>query len=369
MNSYLTLTDWMVVVLYFGAMLWIGFAVHKKAGANIRTFFTGDGNVSWWLIAASLVATSFASDTPLWVTGLVRNHGIHAIWQFWAYFIGAGLAVFLFARMWRRSGVITDMELLELRYSGKGAAFIRGFNASWGALVMNVITIGWVTKAMQTILTETLGLSPEWSGYALAFIVLITLLYCAVSGLFGVIITDAVQLLFALVGTLALAGIALYHVGGVDRLVEQLSSMEAWSGHALLIGPKIGTVLETPPGALSFWNFIAFIGFAWLNLSYCQGYICQRMLACKSQKQASKAMLAYTLFYWGFLALGGGGALFHGAARPRADGREERGSGLSDHGHDLPAFGTARDFVRRPGRRLHVDRGHADQLRRQLCGE
>jgi len=302
MTSRLTTLDWVFVASYFIAMLWIGLAIHKRADASMRAFFTSDGNLPWWLVAASLVATSFAADTPLWITGLVRNYGVHAVWQFWTYFMGAGLAVFLFSRMWRRSGVITDNEILEMRYSGNGAAFIRGFNASWGALVMNVITIGWVTKAMQTILIETLGLSRDASGWALAGIVLVTLIYCAVSGLFGVVVTDAVQLLLALVGTLALAGYSVAAVGGPATLLTKLREMEGWSGHTLSIGPTIGNLSATPPGALSFWNFIALVGFAWLGLSYCQGYICQRMLACRDQTHASRAMLGYTLFYWGFLA-------------------------------------------------------------------
>lgn len=302
MNSRLTGLDWCVVALYFVVVLFVGLAIHRRAGHNVRSFFTSDGNLPWWLAAASLVATSFAADTPLWVSGLVRTKGVHAVWQYWSYFIGAGLAVFLFARMWRRSGVITDMELLEMRYSGRGAALIRGFSASWGALVINVITIGWVTKAMQTILEQTLGLTGRGSAWALAAIVLITLVYCAVSGLFGVMITDAIQLVLALIGTLALAGISLHEVGGIGALVAKLKAMEGWSGHTLAIGPVIGTPSQTPPGALSFWNFISMIGFAWIGLSYCSGYMCQRMLACRSQEHASKAMLGYTLFYWGFLA-------------------------------------------------------------------
>jgi Na+/proline symporter len=291
-----------VVAAYFVAMVWVGLRLHKQSGSDIRSFFTGDGAISWWLVAASLIATSFAADTPLWVTGLVRQHGVHAVWQYWSYFLGAGLAVFLFARMWRRSGVLTDMELLELRYSGKGAAFIRGFTASWGAVVINVITIGWVTKAMQTILAETLGLTPAASNWALAGIVLVTLAYCAVSGLLGVVVTDAIQLVLALVGTLALAAIVVIECGGPAQMVASLQSLPEWSGKSLAIGPEIGSLAVTPPGALSFWNFVAFIGFAWLSLAYCQGYICQRMLACRNQRDASKAMLGYTLFYWGFLA-------------------------------------------------------------------
>lgn len=302
MTSRLTTLDWIVVASYFVAIIWIGLAVHKKAGSTVRSFFTGDGSMPWWLVAASLVATSFASDTPLWVTGLIRQYGIHAVWQYWSYFIGAGLAVFLFARMWRRSGVITDMELLELRYSGNGAAFIRGFSAAWGSLVMNVITIGWVTKAMQTILTETLGLTRQGGNWALAAIVLVTLIYCAASGLFGVVITDAIQLMLALIGTLSLCFIVVHECGGLGSMIAKLGAMTLWNGHTLSIGPVIGTLHSTPPGALSFWNFVAFLGFAWLGLSYCQGFMCQRMLACRNQQHASKAMLSYTLFYWGFLA-------------------------------------------------------------------
>jgi Na+/proline symporter len=302
MTPHLSALDWLVVAAYFALMLGVGVRLHRQGGQNIRQFFTGGGAVSWWLIAASLIATSFAADTPLWITGLVRNHGIHAVWQFWSVFVGAGLAVFLFARMWRRSGVMTDMELLELRYSGRGAAFIRGFNASWGALVLNIITIGWVTKAMQTILRESLGLSAEGSVWALVIIVLVTLIYCALSGLLGVIVTDAIQLVVALVGTLALAVLAVKEVGGVSALVAKLQAVPQWPGNSLGISPAIGGTTNTPPGALSVWNFVALLGFAWLGLSYCQGYICQRMLACRDQQTASKAMLGYTLFYWGFLA-------------------------------------------------------------------
>lgn len=301
-TSKLDPLDWGVVLAYLAIMLVIGLALHRRSSRNLTSFFTSDRNLPWWLAGASLIATSFASDTPLWITGLVRSYGIHAVWQYWTYFLGAGLAVFLFSRMWRRAGVITDNEVLEIRYAGRGAAFIRGFNAGWVALVLNVVTIGWVTKAMETILKETLGLDDAMRPWALAVVVVITLVYCAVSGLFGVVITDAIQLVLAMVGTLSLAWIAVGEVGGIGTLVEKLQAMKSWPGHTLGIGPQLGTLSSTPPGALSFWNFIALLGFSWLGLSYCSGYICQRLLACKDEGHASKAMLSYTCFYWGFLA-------------------------------------------------------------------
>src|SRR5688572_6177975 len=154
----LTFVDWAIVAAYFILSAGIGFAFTKRGGESLSEYFIAGRNAPWWLAGASMVATTFAADTPLVVTGLVATKGVAGNWLWWNFVMSGMLTVFLFARLWRRANVMTDVQLAEVRYSGGPAAFLRGFRALYLAIPINLIILGWVTRAMIKILTIALGL-------------------------------------------------------------------------------------------------------------------------------------------------------------------------------------------------------------------
>src|SRR5229473_5068327 len=154
-----TLLDWSAIVAYLGITLFLGLYFRSRSGKSVDDYFVSGRNVSWWLAGTSMVATTFAADTPLVVTGLVYTQGIAGNWLWWAFLLSGMMTVFLFARLWRRSGLITDVQFAELRYQGKPAAFLRGFRAVYLGLLMNCLILGWVTKAMVNIISTAMGVS------------------------------------------------------------------------------------------------------------------------------------------------------------------------------------------------------------------
>jgi Na+/proline symporter len=205
--------DWAFVVVYFVLALGIGLFFSKRAGGNIAEYFTSGRSLPWWLAGTSMVATTFAADTPLAVTELVANHGIAGNWLWWNMVMSGLLTVFLFARLWRRAEVLTDVEFTELRYSGRPAAILRGFRALYLAIPINLIILGWVTLALVKIIELTIGVD-KW--IAVGICVLVTLAYSGLSGLWGVVMTDFLQFIIAMVGSFALAVYAANAVGGIE---------------------------------------------------------------------------------------------------------------------------------------------------------
>src|SRR5256714_13808203 len=189
----LSLLDWTVIAAYFLFNLSIGLYYARKATGSTSEFFLSGRNVPWWLAGTSMVATTFAADTPLVVTGLVARNGIAGNWLWWNMVASGMLTVFLFARLWRRSGVTTDIELAELRYSGKPAAFLRGFRSVYLGVVMNCIILGWVNLAMVKILSLVLGLSKSQALWVVIAIIALTSFISTLSGLWGVLVTDLFQ--------------------------------------------------------------------------------------------------------------------------------------------------------------------------------
>src|SRR6266404_3813361 len=159
----LTTLDWVVIAVYFLVNLAIGFHYYRKASGSVGEYFVSGRSVPWWLAGTSMVATTFSADTPLLVTGLVYQQGIAGNWLWWSFLLSGMMTVFLFARLWRRSGLLTDVQFAEMRYSGKPAAFLRGFRALYLGLLMNCLILGWVTKAMTSIVGVTLGASDATS--------------------------------------------------------------------------------------------------------------------------------------------------------------------------------------------------------------
>jgi Na+/proline symporter len=286
--------DWAVIFLYFAMTLAVGLYFTKRAGKDIDSFFVSDRRLPWFLSGISLIATSFASDTPLWMTDLVRTYGVHYVWQYWAPALGGTLAVVLFARLWRRTGVLTDIELLEVRYSGKWAATLRGWTAFATALFFCPLIIGWVSKAMETITREAMGLPEEYRAWTTALVIGVALVSCMLSGLWGVVYTDLAQFILAFFGTTLLAVISIQQVGGLAEMIERLGGLEGWGGSDLSLLPRVGT----GPGDMSIWNFIGYFGILWVHVAQSGGFQSQRLLACKDTRNASFAMLTLSILYY-----------------------------------------------------------------------
>lgn len=290
--------DVLVIIAVLSVTLLLGVAFTRRGSANVDAYFVSGRSLTWYIAGGSMIATSFASDTPLWVTNLVRQHGIHYIWQFWAPFIGAVLAVVYFGRRWRRMGFVTDLELIETRYSGGLAPILRVFSGATAALFFCPLIAAWVIKAMETISREALGLPEESRLAVTAVVVLIAVLVSACSGLLGVVYSDFFQLVLATVGTLILAILAVVEVGGLVAMREQLVNMSDWAGTSLNILPEIGS----KEGQMSIWNAVGFFGILWLTTGLSGGYQAQRLLACRDSHTASYAQLFFTVVYYALMA-------------------------------------------------------------------
>src|SRR5271165_2961313 len=223
-NSFVQLTpvDWLVVALYFLFNLAIGFYYKSRAGKNVNEFFLSGRNVPWWLAGTSMVATTFAADTPLAVTGMVARGGVAGNWLWWNFIASGMLTVFFYARLWRRSGVMTDIEFSEIRYSGKPAAFLRGFRALYLGIPINCIVLGWVNKAMVDILMLVLGVTQMQALVIVLGIMAITCFISALSGLWGVLVTDLFQFAVKMGMVIVLAVYAVRAVGGIEAMKAKL---------------------------------------------------------------------------------------------------------------------------------------------------
>ena len=213
----LTIVDWLVIGGYFALNLAIGLYYARRARGSTTEFFLSGRNVPWWLAGTSMVATTFAADTPLVVTGMVARYGIAGNWLWWNMAASGMLTVFVYARLWRRAGVMTDVEFAELRYSGRPAAFLRGFRALYLGIPINCIVMGWVNLAMLKILQVTLGLDATGALWALLALLIFTAFYTTLAGLWGVLVTDLVQFVLKMGMVVALAYFAVRATGGLDR--------------------------------------------------------------------------------------------------------------------------------------------------------
>jgi SSS family solute:Na+ symporter len=299
------IADWIVIGAYFLATIYFGLKYSRRAGESTGEFFLSGRNLPWWLAGTSMVATTFAADTPLAVTELVAKNGIAGNWLWWNFVLGGMLTVFFFARLWRRAGVLTDVEFVELRYSGPPAAFLRGFRSVYLGLFMNCVIIGWVNLAMAAILQGMFGLDSAQAMVYVAAAMLLTALYSAVAGLWGVAVTDVFQFVFAMVGCVALAVFVLDApaIGGLAGLTGKLP---AWSLRFL---PSIG---ESPASgllagstlALSSLAFLAYVGVQWWASWYPGaepgggGYVAQRMMSAKNEKHSLLATLWFTIAHY-----------------------------------------------------------------------
>lgn len=295
----LSTADIIVIVLFFAVIIFIGLYFRKQAGKDITSFFLGGRNLPWWVAGTSMVATTFAADTPLAVTELVNQYGIAGNWLWWNMLAGGMLTAFFFAHYWRRSAVLTDVEFIELRYSGKAASFLRGFRAIYFGLFMNCLIMAWVNLAMMTLLEVFFGFSYTEQLMAVAALMLATALYSGLSGLLGVAVTDVVQFIVAMGGTITLAYLVVSSeaIGGIENLKSNLPSS------TLDFIPSTGTDIA---GTLSLGigSFLAFVGIQWWASWYPGaepgggGYIAQRIMSTKNERHATLATLFFQFAHY-----------------------------------------------------------------------
>jgi Na+/proline symporter len=293
--------DTSIIALYFVISIGIALYYSKRAGKSINEFFLSGRNLPWYLAGISMVATTFAADTPLAVTELVANNGIAGNWLWWNFAIGGILTVFFFAKLWRRAGILTEVEFVEIRYSGKPAKFLRGFRAVYLGLFMNVIIIGWVNKAMSSILVGMFGVDETMVYFYVFGCMAIVAIYAALSGLWGVVVSDAFQFVLAMTGCIILAIIVLNlpQVGGISGLKNNLPEV------TFDYFPKVtdaGSVAGT--FALTVSSFLAYIGIVWWASWYPGaepgggGYIAQRMMSAKNEKHSLLATLFFQVAHY-----------------------------------------------------------------------
>src|ERR1700719_431308 len=235
----LTALDWAIVAAYFLFNLAVGFYYKSRAGKSTGEFFLGGRNVPWWLAGTSMVATTFAADTPLAVTGMVARGGIAGNWLWWSWVASGMMTVFFYARLWRRCGVMTDIEFTEIRYSGKPAAFLRAFRALYLGIPINCIILGWVNLAMVKILGLVLGVDKLTALLIVLGMIGLTSFIFTLSRLWGVLVTDVFQFVIKMGMVTALAVFAVQAVGGIDAMKAKLGAIDqvriAQGGHGSVL--------------------------------------------------------------------------------------------------------------------------------------
>ncbi len=288
----LTTLDWTIVFAYFTLSLAVGIWASKQAGKDTKSFFLAGRNMPWWLLGVSMVATTFSTDTPNLVTDLVRQNGVSGNWVWWAFLLTGMLTVFVYAKLWHRSGVLTDIEFYELRYSGKAAAFLRGFRALYLGLVFNVLVMGAVSLAAVKFGEIVLG----WPGWlTLTIACSITLAYSTLGGLKAIIITDFVQFSLAMIGSIwaMIYILGLEQIGGLSNLIAHANVVDKLALIPDLSDPDIWIPILLVPLAVQWWA------------SYYPGsepggggYIAQRMFSAKDEKNAVSATLFFNVAHY-----------------------------------------------------------------------
>jgi solute:Na+ symporter, SSS family len=284
------LIDYAIILVYFIFSFGIAIYYSNRAGKSTQEFFLSGRNLPWYLVGLSMVATTFAADTPLAVTELVVKNGIAGNWIWWNFVFGGLLTVFFFAKLWRRAGIMTEVEFAEIRYGGKPAKFLRGFKAIYLGFFMDLIILGWVNRAMISILVGMFGIQENVAILYVFGIMVIVAIYSAMSGLWGVVVTDAFQFIFAMIGCIILAILVVNspQVGGVAGLHAKLPKF------VFDFFPNITSDVTTLGStfALTTISFLAYVGIQWWASWYPGaepgggGYVAQRMMSAKNEKHA-----------------------------------------------------------------------------------
>jgi len=288
----LNASDWTIIIVFFAVSMLVGILVSRKAGKNYSEYFLSGRNMPWWLLGVSMVATTFSCDTPNLVTDIVRQHGVAGNWAWWAFLLTGMLTVFIYAKLWRRSGIFTDLEFYEIRYSGRMAAFVRGFRAIYLGFFFNVMVMATVSLAMIKIGEVMLGWSPATT---LLVSLTVTVIYSTLGGLRGILLTDFLQFVIAMIGSIgaAIFLINLPEVGGLHGLISNVQ-----------VRPHLNLIPDTSNMEIFITILILPIAVQWWSVWYPGaepgggGYIAQRMLAARSEKGAVKATLLFNIAHY-----------------------------------------------------------------------
>ena len=314
----LALVDWLIILAYFVLSFGVGLYYTKRATGSLTEYFVAGRTLSWWLAGTAIVATSFAADTPLAIAGIVRTRGLQGNWYWWSGLMGGMLCVFFYARLWRRARLLTDVELVEIRYGGRAASSLRLFHALYRSTLFNCVTMGWVILAMTKIVHELLG----WDkAFSVGVLIVATLFYTLLSGIWGAVVVDFFQFIWAMLGTIILAVIIVVETGGPAALAQK--SLEA--ARAIRDTEPLSKVVEPDqllgffpsPGAtdLAVFSFFVFILFQWLGGGEGGGFLAQRLFSTKNEKHALLAVLWYNFAHyavrpWPWIIVGLGSLIY-----------------------------------------------------------
>jgi Na+/proline symporter len=331
--------DWGIIIAYCVFVIGVGLYFSRRASGSLTEYFIAGRKLSWWIAGTSIVATSFAADTPLVISGWMRTMGLQRNWFWWSGILAMMLCTFFYARLWRRANILTDVEFTELRYHGKAAAGLRIFHASFRATIQNCLIMGWVMLAGSTIMEVALNLptlvifknlSMQLVEYGVAvnsvianpdailiamnakllgvaICVLIALTYCVLSGIWGVVVADFIQFGMAMTGSIALAVIVLQKLGGprnaIAMAVENLTRGVVNNGTTEMVVAADQLTRFTPPfnlsaGFLATYSFIVFIALQWLGGGQGGGFLAQRLFSCKNERHSMFAMLWYNFAHY-----------------------------------------------------------------------
>ena len=297
--------DWLIVLLYLIFTMGLGLYLSRRAANSLVDFFVSGRSLPWWLAGTSMAATTFSIDTPLYICGVVATRGIAGNWEWWNFGISHIILIYIFARLWRRSEVVTDAELTEIRYGGKTAALLRGTKAFLFAVPINCIGIGYAMLAMVKVvdalqLWQSLGFSPGENGkiWSVIGVSLFVLLYSSFSGLWGVVATDFFQFFLGLLGAIIVAIVAVNHVGGIHELipqVQQISEIDVLSFFPFTLNN--GGMSWSEAAGIPATTFSAYLFIQWWSFRRSDGggEFIQRLAAAKDEAEAEKSAASLQL--------------------------------------------------------------------------
>ncbi len=339
--------DVIILIAFLALTLGIGYALKGKAEGSLGDFFLGGRKLPWYLAGMSMVATTFSADTPLAISEMVAQGGIAKNWLWWSFLSGGLLTTFFFADLWRRADILTELEFLRIRYSGKRASFLRGFKAVYLGVFMNIMILGWVNLAFQTFLELFFDLSPFWVSSVTVAAMLFAAFYSSIAGLLGIAVTDAIQFVIAMVGTILLAILVVNspEVGGIEGLKRALPKERFDFFPA--VGESGGNVAGTLK--LSLGAFLGYIGIQWWASWYPGsepgggGYMAQRMMATRSEKDAVQASLFFQIAHfcirpWPWILIALSAIVLYGHPGKEAGPYEERIQTLKKEGVSFEAL-------------------------------
>ncbi len=301
----LNIIDWLVIVLYFLIVIFAGFKFRKTGSKSINDFFLSGRNLPWYIAGFSMVAATFTINNPVAVTEFVRQKGISGNWFWWSMLAGGTFTTFFLSNLWRRAEILTELEFIELRYGGKAAAFLRGFKSVYFALFLNMLIIAWINVSMIALLRIFFHLPDSQIYYILAAVMLVTVVYSVLSGLKAIAYTHVLQFIITSAGSIILAVVVLssYKISGITGLKMRLTEI---SPQYLNFFPKLAGSSDTSLSALSIsvTTLLAYIGIQWWaswspdNEPGGGGYLAQRMMSVKTEKESVMATLFYQVIHY-----------------------------------------------------------------------